>query len=185
MPAWPEEYEEAVEDDVEIHVPCNNPEQFNADGTPLVRTMKLGEPDESGCRRPVATLHTDETVTLENRQRDHRYQRTAGLRKSWSQIGVPMGEDGWLAVKRQQRRKPPAPMCSRIGDVQMARPLSAAIGDAGQRRGCAILERAKISLLTTATNTGSMRGIRAGDITDRKGAIAADGGYSNDREACS
>ncbi|WP_323116671.1 FAD-dependent oxidoreductase, partial [Klebsiella variicola] len=32
MPAWPEEYEEAVEDDVKFMF-LHNPEQFNADGT--------------------------------------------------------------------------------------------------------------------------------------------------------
>lgn len=60
MPAYKEEYEEAVEDGVEFMF-LTNPESFYADGTLNARVMKLGEPDEKGRRRPVAT---DETVSV-------------------------------------------------------------------------------------------------------------------------
>ena len=149
MPAWPEEYEEAVEDDVKFMF-LHNPEQFNADGTLLVRTMKLGEPDESGRRRPVATEETvslkiDSVITAIGEQQDC---------EVLSQIGVPMGEDGWPAVYRNSGETTRANVFL-IGDVQSGpSSIVAAIGDAG-RATDAILERENISL-TTATNTGSM-----------------------------
>ncbi len=60
MPASPEEYEEALEDNIPF-MWLRNPEKFDTDGTLTLRVMKLGEPDESGRRRPVPT---DKTETL-------------------------------------------------------------------------------------------------------------------------
>ncbi len=60
MPASPEEYEEALEDAIPF-MWLRNPETFNADGTLTLRVMELGEPDESGRRRPVPT---DKTETI-------------------------------------------------------------------------------------------------------------------------
>ena len=57
MPAWREEVEEALHDGVAFQF-LSNPEQFNADGTLVVRVMTLGEPDEKGRRRPVETAET-------------------------------------------------------------------------------------------------------------------------------
>ncbi|MGL1893443.1 MAG: putative selenate reductase subunit YgfK [Spirochaetaceae bacterium] len=55
MPADREEYEEALEDGVEFHF-LRNPIKFKEDLTCSV--MKLGEPDSSGRRRPIATVST-------------------------------------------------------------------------------------------------------------------------------
>ncbi len=60
MPASPEEYEEALEDEIPF-MWLRNPEKFEADGTLTLRVMELGEPDASGRRRPVPT---DKTETL-------------------------------------------------------------------------------------------------------------------------
>jgi putative selenate reductase len=60
MPAYPEEYEEAVEDGVKFRF-LTNPERFDADGSLSCRVMAPGAPDESGRRRPLAT---DQTVSL-------------------------------------------------------------------------------------------------------------------------
>ncbi|WP_413483952.1 putative selenate reductase subunit YgfK [Morganella psychrotolerans] len=174
MPAWPEEYEEAVEDDVKFMF-LHNPEQFNADGTLLVRTMKLGEPDESGRRRPVAT---DETVTLKidsvitaiGEQQDC---------EALSQIGVPMGDDGWPAVYRNSGETTRANVFL-IGDVQSGpSSIVAAIGDAGHAVD-AILERENI-----LSHYGNKYWLNADpqEITDRKGAIAVQMVNSDDREA--
>ncbi|MCP4298168.1 MAG: FAD-dependent oxidoreductase, partial [Proteobacteria bacterium] len=54
------EYYEALEDGIDFHF-LTNPEKFNEDGTVVCRVMELGEPDESGRRRPVAT---DRTVII-------------------------------------------------------------------------------------------------------------------------
>ena len=60
MPASPEEYEDALEEDIPFQW-LRNPEKFDADGTLTLRVMELGEPDSSGRRRPVPT---DKTETI-------------------------------------------------------------------------------------------------------------------------
>ncbi len=60
MPASPEEYEEALEDEIPF-MWLRNPEKFDLDGTLTLRVMELGEKDASGRRRPVPT---DRTETL-------------------------------------------------------------------------------------------------------------------------
>ncbi len=60
MPASPEEYEEALEDNIPF-MWLRNPERFDSDGTLTLRVMELGEKDSSGRRRPVPT---DRTETL-------------------------------------------------------------------------------------------------------------------------
>ena len=59
IPAFREEYDEAVEDGVKFRF-LTNPERFEADGSLTCRVMELGAPDEKGRRRPLAT---DQTVT--------------------------------------------------------------------------------------------------------------------------
>ncbi len=93
MPAYKEEYEEAVDDGVQFMF-LTNPEKFDADGKLTARVMKLGEPDEKGRRRPVATDETtehqvDALITAVGEQSN---------RDVLGRIGIPMGEDGWPAV---------------------------------------------------------------------------------------
>ncbi|MCG8570803.1 MAG: putative selenate reductase subunit YgfK, partial [Spirochaetes bacterium] len=90
MPADREEYEEAVHDGVKFYF-LANPEEFTSNGKVVCRKMKLGEPDESGRRRPVATdevmeLACDTLITAigENVDLDI-------LKKS----GVPLASNGW------------------------------------------------------------------------------------------
>lgn len=90
MPAWREEYEEALHDGVEFRF-LNNPECFDADGTLTLRVMSLGEPDEKGRRRPVetnetVTLHVDSLITAIGEQQD-----TEAL----NAMGVPLDKNGW------------------------------------------------------------------------------------------
>lgn len=90
MPAWREEYEEALHDGVEFRF-LNNPERFDADGTLTLRVMSLGEPDEKGRRRPVetnetVTLHVDSLITAIGEQQD-----TEAL----NAMGVPLDKNGW------------------------------------------------------------------------------------------
>ncbi len=60
MPATPEEYEDALAENIPFHW-LRNPEKFETDGTLTVRVMELGAPDASGRKRPVPT---DKTETL-------------------------------------------------------------------------------------------------------------------------
>ena len=63
MPASPEEYEDALEENIPFNW-LRNPEKFDADGTLTLRVMELGEPDASGRRRPVPTDKT-ETIKID------------------------------------------------------------------------------------------------------------------------
>lgn len=58
MPASPEEYEYAVEDGITFRW-LRNPARFDTDGTLELTVMELGETDDSGRRRPVATDRTE------------------------------------------------------------------------------------------------------------------------------
>ena len=63
MPASEEEYELAKEDGIAFHW-LRNPERFDRDGSLTLRVMELGEPDDSGRRRPLPTQAT-ETITAD------------------------------------------------------------------------------------------------------------------------
>ncbi|TKB51854.1 putative selenate reductase subunit YgfK [Ferrimonas aestuarii] len=96
MPAYKEEYDEAVEDGVQFMF-LSNPERFTADGTLTVREMELGEADAGGRRRPVATdrtidLKVDALITAVGEQTN---------RDVLTKMGVPMGEDGWPQVNEE------------------------------------------------------------------------------------
>lgn len=93
MPAYREEYLEAVEDGVKFMF-LTNPERFDSDGTLTARVMALGEPDAQGRRRPVATgetikLQMDTLISAIGEQADCEVLQA---------MGVPLGEDGWPQV---------------------------------------------------------------------------------------
>ncbi len=95
IPAYREEYEGAVQDGVTFRF-LVNPERFDGDGTLACRVMELGEIDEKGRRRPVATqktisLQADALVIAIGEHAD------CELLKA---MGVPLGDDGWPAVDR-------------------------------------------------------------------------------------
>lgn len=95
MPAYKEEYEEALADGVQFMF-LTNPEAFHADGKLTARVMELGEMDAKGRRSPVATnetveLEIDSLITAVGEQ-----SNTDAL----SRIGIPMGEDGWPIVSK-------------------------------------------------------------------------------------
>jgi len=58
MPASQEEYEDALAEGVKFAF-LRNPERFDSNGALSARVMELGEKDESGRRRPVATDKTE------------------------------------------------------------------------------------------------------------------------------
>jgi putative selenate reductase len=59
MPADREEYYDALEEGISFHF-LRNPKEFIKDGKLRCSVMKLGEPDESGRRRPVITDEYEE-----------------------------------------------------------------------------------------------------------------------------
>jgi putative selenate reductase len=138
MPAWREEYEEALEDGVKFMF-LSNPEHYAEDGSLTIRMMELGEPDESGRRRPVAStkskmLRFDALITAIGEQQDC---------ETLAAMGVPLDEQGWPAVSAASGETS-VPGVFLIGDVQSGpSSIVAAIGTA--RRACdAILERENI-----------------------------------------
>ena len=112
IPAYREEYEEAVEDGVKFHF-LTNPESFDDDGTVTCRVMELGAPDDKGRRRPMPTdrtitLKMDALITAIGEQADGDVLKA---------MGVPLGEDGWPAV-HQTSGETARENVFLIGDVQ-------------------------------------------------------------------
>ncbi len=83
MPADREEYYDALEENIEFHF-LRNPLEFTADGKIRCSVMELGEPDESGRRRPIATEKTEEfpvdtLITAIGERADNEVLQTMGL----------------------------------------------------------------------------------------------------------
>ncbi|MTH48365.1 putative selenate reductase subunit YgfK [Intestinirhabdus alba] len=173
MPAWREEYEEAVHDNVQFHF-LSNPEQFDADGTLTVREMKLGEVDEKGRRRPVATdktwtLHVDTLITAIGEQQDS---------ELLAAMGIPLDAQGWPEVNADgETRKANVFL---IGDVQRGpSSIVSAIGNA-RRATDVILARENIR-----SHYGDKRwnNVDPAEIYRRKGTIAVARVDKDDRDA--
>lgn len=162
MPAWREEYLEAVEDKVQFRW-LVNPERYDADGTLTAQIMVLGEPDEKGRRRPTATgetviIHADSVITAIGEQPDLSVLQA---------MGVPMGTEGWPLVNKTTSETARENVFL-IGDVQSG-PLSivAAISDARRATDC-ILSREQKALIPDADR---LLHVSTNDIYARKGLI--------------
>ncbi|HGJ5856390.1 putative selenate reductase subunit YgfK [Arsenophonus nasoniae] len=112
MPAWPEEYEEALADGVKFMF-LANPEHFAIDGKLTVRLMTLGNVDSSGRRQAVATEQTtclkiDSIITAIGEQQDKQMLAT---------MGVPLDQDGKPAIDQVSGETTQAGLFL-IGDVQ-------------------------------------------------------------------
>ncbi len=173
MPAWREEYDEALLDGVDFEWLCN-PEQFNADGTLVVRVMKLGEPDEKGRRRPVETdeirtLQVDSLITAIGEQQDG---------EALSAMGIPLDPQGWPVVNADGETSKPNVFL--IGDVQRGpSSIVSAIGNA-RRATDAILARENIA---SSYGNKVWNNVDPAKVYQRKGAIAVTLVDKNQREA--
>ena len=162
IPAYREEYEEAVEDGVKFRF-LTNPERFDADGSLTCRVMELGAPDEKGRRRPLATdqtvsLKMDALITAVGEQAD-----TDVLKA----MGVPLDDQGWPLVNLNTGETTRSNVFL-IGDVQKGpSSIVAAIGDAG-RATDVILKRESLK-----SHHGDKYWLNANpaEITARKGAV--------------
>ena len=174
MPAYREEYEEAVEDGVKFMF-LTNPEQFDADGTLVARVMELGEPDEKGRRRPVATdktikLQMDALITAIGEQAD-----CAAL----GAMGVPLNAEGWPAVANDTGETT-RPNVFLIGDVQNGpSSIVAAIGTA-RRATDEVLKRENIR---SHHHDKQWSNVDPAEIYQRKGAISVVMVDKEEREA--
>ncbi|MFW0766336.1 putative selenate reductase subunit YgfK [Trabulsiella odontotermitis] len=173
MPAWREEYEEALHDGVEFQF-LSNPEKFDRDGTLTVRVMKLGEADEKGRRRPVETdetrtMQVDALITAIGEQQDA---------DALDAMGVPLDARGWPEVNADgETRKPDVFL---IGDVQRGpSSIVSAIGNA-RKATDVILARENIR-----SHHGDKRwnNVDPADIYRRKGAISVALVDKDDRDA--
>ena len=96
MPAYKEEYDEAVEDGVQFMF-LTNPEQFTQDGFLTARKMTLADADESGRRKAIPT---DETITLQVDALITAIGEQPNY-KALSRFGVPMDANGQPIVDMQ------------------------------------------------------------------------------------
>jgi putative selenate reductase len=173
MPAWREEYEEAVADGVQFRF-LNNPEEFNADGTLTLRVMTLGEADEKGRRRPVqtaetCTLQVDTLITAIGEQQDH---------DALAAMGIPLNEHGWPVVDLNGETGKANVFL--IGDVQRGpSSIVSAIGNA-RRATDTILARENI-----LSHHGDKRwnNVNPAEVYRRKGTIAVARVNKDDRDA--
>jgi putative selenate reductase len=139
MPAYREEYLEALEEGVQFKF-LSNPEQFDQDGQLTVRVMALGDKDEKGRRRPVATDKTftakvDTVVTAAGEKVDYDL-----LHK----IGLPLEPNGIVKVN-DKTCETELPDIFLIGDAQSGpSSIVAAIGGA-RKAADTILAREKKS----------------------------------------
>lgn len=173
MPAWREEYEEALHEGVNFEWLCN-PEQFNADGTLVARVMKLGDADEKGRRRPVETNETrlfqmDALITAIGERQDD---------EALSAMGIPLDSQGRPQVNAAGESSRSNVFL--IGDVQRG-PASivSAIGNA-RRATDEILARENI-----ASHHGNKHwnNVDPAEIYRRKGIIALERVDRDDRDA--
>lgn len=173
MPAWREEYDEALLDGVDFEWLCN-PELFNADGTLVVRVMKLGEPDEKGRRRPVETdelrtLKVDSLITAIGEQQDG---------EALSAMGIPLDPQGWPVVNADGETSKPNVFL--IGDVQRGpSSIVSAIGNA-RRATDVILARENIA---SSYGNKVWNNVDPAKVYQRKGTIAVTLVDKNQREA--
>ncbi|MGX9743351.1 putative selenate reductase subunit YgfK [Pseudocitrobacter corydidari] len=173
MPAWREEYEEALHDGVEFRF-LANPEQFDKDGTLTLRVMALGEADAKGRRRPVETsetvkLHVDSLITAIGEQQD-----TDAL----NAMGVALDENGWPDVNAIGETR--TANVFMIGDVQRGpSSIVSAIGTA-RRATDAILKRENIH---SHHHDKHWNNVNPADIYQRKGNIAISLVDKDDRDA--
>ncbi|HFP9332304.1 TPA: putative selenate reductase subunit YgfK [Raoultella planticola] len=173
MPAWREEYEEAVDDGVQFRF-LNNPEEFNADGTLTLRVMTLGEADEKGRRRPLqtaetCTLQVDTLITAIGEQQD---------RDALATMGIPLNEHGWPVVDLNGETAKANVFL--IGDVQRGpSSIVSAIGNA-RRATDTILARENI-----LSHHGDKRwnNVNPAEVYRRKGTIAVAMVNKDDRDA--
>ncbi|EDU0501901.1 putative selenate reductase subunit YgfK [Salmonella enterica subsp. salamae] len=173
MPAWREEYDEAVHDGVHFEWLCA-PEQFNADGTLVVRVMTLGDADEKGRCRPVETdkthlLRVDALITAIGEQQDG---------EALSAMGIPLTPDGRPQVNaagESSRRN-----VFLIGDVQCGPSSIVSAISSARRATDEILARENI-----ATHYDDKRGnnVDPAEIYQRKGTIAISLIDKDDRES--
>ncbi|MFB5744952.1 putative selenate reductase subunit YgfK [Cedecea sp. S5-13] len=173
MPAWREEYEEAVHDGVAFRF-LNNPEQFDADGTLTVRIMALGEMDDKGRRRPVeteetCTLQVDTLITAIGEQQDG---------EALAAMGIPLDEHGWPEVNADGETRHSGVFL--IGDVQRGpSSIVSAIGNA-RRATDTILARENIR-----SHHGEKRwnNVDPAEVYRRKGTIVVAQADKDDRDA--
>lgn len=173
MPAWREEFEEAVSDGVTFRF-LSTPERFDADGTLTLRTMVLGDMDEKGRRRPVetdetSTLHVDTLITAIGEQQDS---------GALDAMGIPLNINGTPYVNSTGETN--LKNVFLIGDVQQG-PSSVVSAIADARRATdIILARENIR---THFDEKRWHNVDPAEVYKRKGLIAVAQVNKNRRSA--
>jgi putative selenate reductase len=163
MPAHKDEYKLAVADGVAFMF-LTTPEQFDTDGTVTARVMALGEPDEQGRRRPVATdktvaLKADALITAVGEQVN---------RSVLEKMGIPMAENGWPQLA-ENSCETAVDNVFLLGDANTG-PASIVAAIASARKAAdAILEREQQSFVPVIAKSK----VTQAEVFERKGLIAA------------
>lgn len=161
MPAYQEEYAEALADGVEFMFLCA-PEHFNADGTLTVRQMVLGEPDEQQRRRPMPTDNTftlavDAVITAVGEQVDSEQLQA---------LGLPLTANGWPIVD-QETCATPIDGVFLLGDANTGPSSIVSAIESARKAAAAILQHSRINPEAHQRLSEQARA----DIYQRKGVI--------------
>ena len=176
MPADREEYDMALEDHVEFRF-LSNPERFDSNGMLTCRTMKLGDPDETGRERPVETdelftLRADSVISAIGEKVDQKL-----LAKS----GIPINAPGWATIDPETLET--AENVFLIGDAQSGpATIVRCIADARTTTN-AILKKEGLMELPAETGSLPMTEARLKHIHAKKGAVTPAVDFGTDREA--
>ncbi len=161
MPAYKDEYDEAVKDGVQFMF-LTNPESFAADGTITARIMELGEPDKKGRCTPIATQQTVKlsagaliTAVGEQSNRD-----------TLTRMGIVMGEDGWPIVDNNTAETA-VDNVFLLGDAQTGPSSIVSAIEGGRKAATTILARAQKHREQVSFDSAT----KAKELYSRKGTI--------------
>jgi len=161
MPAHRGEYLLAVADGIEFKFLCN-PEQFNADGQLTARVMQLGEPDEKGRRRPIAT---DETIVLQAEALVTAIGEQTNC-DTLTRLGLPMAADGWPELDKASGETAVEGVFL-LGDANTGPSSIVSAIETARKASAAILSREKQALETRSFSSEVSRA----EVYQRKGSI--------------
>ncbi len=166
MPADREEYYDAMEEGISFHF-LRNPESFQSEGVLRCSVMKLGEPDESGRRRPVMTEETEEfpvdtLITAIGETVDNE------LLKSF---GIPVS--GKWAATDERTNETEVPGVFLVGDAKNG--PDSIVGAMGSARKSVNHILAAEGVLLTPAKIEKLDNTEREDLTKRKSRMTASG----------
>ncbi len=162
MPADREEYYDAMEEGISFHF-LRNPKEFLPGGRLKCSVMKLGDPDESGRRRPVVTEEAEEysvdtLITAIGEKVDNKILQSMGLSISDRAVEV-----------NQKTLETKIPGVFLVGDAQTG--PDSIVGAMGSARKAVNSILAKVGVSLAPVKAEALEEIELKDILHRKSIL--------------